>query len=454
MRSFVEQVPIEFVGVNVVRRGVGAHDVVLPRMDSRRRTSGSARISEVGDARRRAHNPSTTRPGRLCGRVSPIRSSRSACTRYASLAPSRTSISSTTSIPACWDVAPVGLADSLAVSRGVLVRDQRGQRFHVVGSNARDGPWRNARQGIVVEVELLLVHAEHVPAVEGIGHLARDRAEILADDRHPGRRRRRGDHGQDLLAWVVHVHAVFGREALGDPPQAVHCHRVIDPQDVGVSADTSNQLTPQPVPARTHGAGQRRREAPVLTLGEERVRWGTDAHLCGEHRRIGPHLVAEWVRSDRQVERERRRLRVAADRSELLVGEVLGEEVGTFDDEVAAGVARCPEPGVRTDVGMRCRERGDLVELGRLEHRRRLDQLASSPRGECTPLDHVAQVRDGSSGERVVVEVELAPVQTADRRIGARVVRVVEVHLVQRQRGHHTDAGGESAPGEVVQVAE
>ena len=88
---------------------------------------------------------------------------------------------------------------------------------------------------IVVEVELLFVHAEHVPAVEGVGHLLRHGAEILADDRHAGRRRRRGDHGEDLLARVVHVHAVFGREPVGHPPQPMHGHRVVDPQDVGVA---------------------------------------------------------------------------------------------------------------------------------------------------------------------------------------------------------------------------
>ena len=52
------------------------------RSRSRRRTtSGSASRSDNARGSRRDQSPGTTRPGRLCGRLSPIRSSRSAITR-------------------------------------------------------------------------------------------------------------------------------------------------------------------------------------------------------------------------------------------------------------------------------------------------------------------------------------------------------------------------------------
>ncbi len=55
-------------------------------------------------------------------------------------------------------------------------------------------------QRVVVHVELLLVHAEHVPALEGVGHFGGHGSEILTDDGQLGRNRRRGDHGEHLLA--------------------------------------------------------------------------------------------------------------------------------------------------------------------------------------------------------------------------------------------------------------
>ncbi len=79
--AFVEEIPVEVCRACGDVGGFGVHVGFLPRIESRRCTAGSASTSEVGRARRRAQRPGTTRPGRLCGRVSPIRSSRSTCTR-------------------------------------------------------------------------------------------------------------------------------------------------------------------------------------------------------------------------------------------------------------------------------------------------------------------------------------------------------------------------------------
>ena len=108
----------------------------------------------------------------------------------------------------------------------------------------------------------------------------------------------------------------------------------------GVLAGAGDEVAPQRVPAAPAGAGQLRREAPVLAVGEELVGRRADRHPGGEQRAVGPRLVPVGVAADRQVEGEDGAAR-PLDGGELAVGEVLGEQVAALDERPrAAGVGR------------------------------------------------------------------------------------------------------------------
>ncbi len=268
----------------------------------------------------------------------------------------------------------------------------------------------------------------------------------------PAAAARRGDDGQHLLARVVDVDAAVCGEPLGDPPESLDRHRVVDAQDIAVATDPFDQLAPEAVAARVHRGGQRWREAPVLALGEERVRGCTDRGAVGEHRRVGPDLVALWARPDREVERQGRGVRVVGDRSELLIRQVLGQDVRAGDQLVTVGFALRPEARVGPDVGMCGHEGGQRrVEFGRAC---RFDELRSTPCGEGPPVD-VRPLRRYRSGRQTrVVEVHLVPVQPADGRVRARIVRVGEERRRERQRRHDVDTSVLQIAGEMVEVRE
>ncbi len=156
---------------------------------------------------------------------------------------------------------PCAAPDASAVAVRVEFVDRHGERRHVVGPDAGHDASRNVGQRVDVEMELLLVHPQHVPAVECLGNLGRHGAEVLADDGHARRRGTRRDHGEDLLARVVHVRALVRGEPGGNPPQAFDCHGVVDPQDVGMAADAGDELAPQSLTTGVH-----RRRAAVAGI--------------------------------------------------------------------------------------------------------------------------------------------------------------------------------------------
>ena len=112
---------------------------------------------------------------------------------------------------------------------------------------------------------------------------------------------------EQLVARVAHVHAVAGAHPVGDPPQPVHAHHVVDAQHRRVATGSGRRAAPQGVPGAPAGAGQLRREPPVLAVLEELVGRRADGHRRAAQVGVGPRLVAGGVASDRQVEGERRR---------------------------------------------------------------------------------------------------------------------------------------------------
>ena len=82
------------------------------------------------------------------------------------------------------------------------------------------------------------------------------------------------------------------RAALGDPPEPLDAHHVVDAQHGRVLTRARDELPPQGVPASAPGARQLGREPPVLALGEELVGRRAHGHPGGEERAVGPRLVA------------------------------------------------------------------------------------------------------------------------------------------------------------------
>ena len=295
-------------------------------MSRRRRTVSSAKTSEAGRSSRRCQMPGTTLPGRLCGRRSSTRSSRSTAIISASLSASR---SSTASSRLSTGSSRAGRQVS-DVSVEIGGRHVLGERRHVVGSYAGDGPLRDRSEFVPTGGELLLVHAEHLDVVQSRHDLRRHCAEVLADDGDAGGRGAGCDDGEEFVVWVAHVHAPIGGVAIGDPPEAVNGHHVVDPQHRCVASGACDHLAPERVSAVAHLARQLRRKPPVLAVHEERVGWCADRCLGREQRRMSPRLVSIGMRADRQVEREtgaRRR----SDGPELLVTQHLRQRVRAFD---------------------------------------------------------------------------------------------------------------------------
>ena len=337
-----------------------------------------------------------------------------------------------------------GVGDEPAVvvhaARGVAV-EGGGESRHVVRADAGDGVGGHRREGAaVVQVELLLEHADDVPPLERLGDLCRDRAQVLADDRRRRALGLGGDDGEQFLPGIADVHAIGRAAPVGDPPQPLHAHDVVDAQHGGVLAGAGDEVAPQGVSAAPAGARQLRREAPVLAFGEELVRWGADVHPGGEQRAVGPRLVPVGVAADRQVEGEGGAA-LTLDGGELAIGEVLGEHMAALDERPrATGVGRVARTGAPAgevgDVGTAGDEAFHAGLHVRIEVGHRVEQLPAAAAGELGPVDERAERRHRGGRDGCIVEVDLVPVQPARRRVRARVERLVEHCRVDRKRGH------------------
>ena len=327
-----------------------------------------------------------------------------------------------------------------------------------MGPDAGDRPGRDRRGVVAIEVELLLVHPEHVPAIHRLADRVGHGPEVLTDDRRVRRRGLGGDHGQQLLTRIPDVHAVAGARPVGDPPQPVHAHDVVDAQHRRRLPGVGDEALPELVTTASPRRRQLGREPPVLPVGEELVRRSADGHAGGEQLTVRPHLVAAGVAADREIEAEHGPTR-PLDRPELAVGEALGELVAAPDqrgrsplvDRIRTLGAEAGEVG---DVGALGDEPGDCgVELG-LEVATEIEELTTATSGERAPVDQPGLDRRGRGGEPGVVEVDLVPVQPAHRRVRARVEGLVVERGVQRKRGDDADVEAVRPRGHRRQVGE
>ena len=229
-----------------------------------------------------------------------------------------------------------------------------------------------------------------------------------------------GDDGEDLLAGVAHVDAVAGAGALGDPPQPLHAHHVVDAQHRGVLAGPGDELPPQrrgrcagrpPAAAagspssgrrrRTRPGARRRTCCPRTGRGGPTSRSRRDGCRSAGRAPAGPgpdprpHASWRWARYW-----ARRWLRSTS----------------------AAGRADVGR------VGRAARNRAKSTTSGRSATNRSMpawmygsrSAAASSSwlrrrRASTAPVDQLLERRRRGGRERRVVEVDLVPVQPADR---------------------------------------
>ena len=314
MGALVEQVQVELAErVGGGRRGA-RHRVpgaAARAVASRRRTSARQHVRGRRRNRRR-HVVGSTCPGTLCGSVSPTRSSRSASDEVgvARRQPLEGGVEQRRPAPS-----PTGRPRRRRAAAGTARRHRR-RRRRTAAANAgmswvrtpatAAGRDRRPACSSSVEAELLLVHPERRPSGPAPSRDLR-RAPCRGPRRRSWCRRRRlgGDHGQQLVAGVADVHAVGRARALGDPPQPLHAHHVVDAQHRGVLAGAGDEPPPQPCPLRRPAPG---------SCGGNPQSWPSAKNSSGgaptvipvaNSSRVGPRLVAGRVAADRQVEGER-----------------------------------------------------------------------------------------------------------------------------------------------------
>ena len=307
---------------------------------------------------------------------------------------------------------------------------------------------------VVVEVELLLVEPERRPSgasasVTSSGTVPRFSPTIVV----AVARRLGGDHGEQLLPGVAHVRAVVGAGARRGPTTAGG--RPSRGRCAG-----SRRARRRGRRARRHSRWPLRRPAPGSCGGKPQS-WPSAKNSSGgaptviaggEQVGVGPRLEAVRVAADRQVEGERGptrrpRRRPAGGRRGTGRG-------GGCARRAPSGGRRRRRRVARRGSGRRRRRRDGRRRSGRCRPARtgRGRAAASSSCAPAAPGERRASRsarrcgrRRRAAGSDGVVEVDLVPVQPADRRVRAGVERLVEERGVQRQRRRARRCRGRAA---------
>ena len=332
--------------------------------------------------------------------------------------------------------------------RGVAV-EGGGERRHVVGAHAGDASGPGSRAGVSVWYRLNCSSYRPTTSQRSSAsrHLVGHGAEVLADDRRRRARRLGGDHGQQLLARVAHVRALGrrpcprGSTTAGARPSRGRCAASTRAGRRGRrGAATARGRSRRPAPGSCGGKPQSWPSAKNSSGGAPTVMPG------GEQVAVGPRLVAVRVAADRQVEGERG-APVALD-ARPAGGRRGTGRAGGCARRAPRARRRRPASGARRGSGRSRRRRDGRRRSGRCpawtygsrsraasSSWRRRRAASSAPVDERRPASGTRRGR-----QRGVVEVHLVPVQPADRRVRARVERVVEERGVQRQGGDDVDA--------------
>ena len=341
----------------------------------------------------------------------------------------------------------------------VGARPDRREGRHVVGPERGDLALAGQPEPPAEEAlpgELQDVGPEHPVTGQGLVHLDRDRAEVLAHDHGTPLGGRQGQAGEELLVGIADVGAAGRHLARPQPEQALEAEDVVDAQQPGMAEVVLEAGAHVAVTGLPGPLGVQRREPPVLAEREEEVGRGADAGIAHEAVLVVPDVEAVGVGADRQVEGEE--LAAALDplgqRRQLTLHHPLGVEVEALDlcralagRQPAAAAVRMAQPlrpgppvravagGHRPEAGVAGGQREGLDEAaiaGVARPRRRRRRPAPPPRAAPAstprppgspgrPSAPGAGAPPGSAlavapGEVVEIGVELVPGTPAERR--------------------------------------
>ncbi len=305
-----------------------------------------------------------------------------------------------------------------------------GEGGGVVGRERRHRTSRHVVQFLWSNRELRDVGSSQSVAAHGLAQVGFDGAQVLTDDVDPESLRLDRDDGQEFLEGHRHVDAFVRRRSLGDPEESLQSHDVVDAHDTRDAHVEAQRLTEHRVRVVATVLGVRWWRPPGLALNRELVRRCADRHRRHVLFGVAPHVVAEGMHPDGDVQFQgltalgepRRQV------GHLDVDDPLGQHVVAHDRRIdvvpaqqsALGRRRPAvkveseaftggaEPGVVVHVGVIHQERlqsalvaGDELALGRRprlddvalrrERRRPVDDAVDDPRGPtlgCVGLVH------------------------------------------------------------------
>ena len=113
-----------------------------------------------------------------------------------------------------------------------------------------------------------------------------------------------GHDREQLLAWRAQVDALRRTHPLGHPEESLEAQDVVDAEQAGDVEVVLERLAHLTVAVGPRRLGEQRGEAPLLAAGEEVVRWCTHRHAWCVLLLVAPHVVAERMGAERQVERQ------------------------------------------------------------------------------------------------------------------------------------------------------
>ncbi|MNI63034.1 hypothetical protein D3C73_1183780 [compost metagenome] len=106
---------------------------------------------------------------------------------------------------------------------------------------------------------------------------------------------------KQVVDRIMHVGAVIGGFAVGDPPQTQHRHYMVNTQRPAVLHIGTQQLDKRLVGARGDDMRIHRRQAPVLTERTKNIRRCTNGRFQAVQLTVTPGFRPTFCYADRQI---------------------------------------------------------------------------------------------------------------------------------------------------------
>ena len=194
---------------------------------------------------------------------------------------------------------PETLAD-----RDVLQLEEARSRWQVVRRHRSQAEipilLRRQRAGIVV-LEPEDRRSQHAALTQVVAHPRLDDAEVFADHHRTGTVCLQRQHADHRLGVVVHVRALGGQVAGGDPPEPEEPHHVVDAHAAGVTEQRAEHVSIRRISQLGKGIRAPRRLVPVLPELVELIRRGTHRDRSGKRVTERPGVRTVGVHTDSEV---------------------------------------------------------------------------------------------------------------------------------------------------------